>query len=214
VGQGLDMMKEDFEMRRRIIETLDAQATLVIEGGQKIIYARCILSSDVCTLRPVAQVVVDTKHKPQLVLTARLVLDSAAKRPKAQIRGNRQDNTESILDKMAAFLVLLLFSLLFFLSLAYEDNNNRTGPRFVRTGDQDPGAGGRGPDRQRDRHVVVHLGQDSVVVRQGDPRPARNPFARTPWPWRCDRTSFQENGLQKRVLDLPGASRCRLSCLH
>ena len=55
VAKGVDAAEDSFEDKRRIIETLDIQVTLVIENGQKIAYARCILGSD--------QLIIVQKHQ-------------------------------------------------------------------------------------------------------------------------------------------------------
>lgn len=49
-AQGLDVAEEDFEARRRIIEMLNLQATLVVEDEQEVIYARCMLGEEVLSL--------------------------------------------------------------------------------------------------------------------------------------------------------------------
>ena len=43
VGEKLGKMEDDFVARRALIEALDMQVTLMIEDGQKVVYARCIL---------------------------------------------------------------------------------------------------------------------------------------------------------------------------
>lgn len=46
VAQGLEVAKDNFTARRRIIEMLNVQATLTIEDGQKVAYVQCSLSND------------------------------------------------------------------------------------------------------------------------------------------------------------------------
>jgi site-specific DNA recombinase len=46
-AQGLEVAQEDFKARRRIIEMLNLEATLVVEKGQKVIYVRCVLGEEV-----------------------------------------------------------------------------------------------------------------------------------------------------------------------
>jgi hypothetical protein len=41
VAKGLE--DADFAAKRHIIEALDVQATLAMEEGEKVIYARCVL---------------------------------------------------------------------------------------------------------------------------------------------------------------------------
>jgi len=43
----------DFETRQRIITMLNVEVTLAIEEGQKIVYARCVISEDVALTRDV-----------------------------------------------------------------------------------------------------------------------------------------------------------------
>jgi hypothetical protein len=43
IVRGFEAAEEDFETRHRVIQLLDAQATLAVENGQKVVYARCIL---------------------------------------------------------------------------------------------------------------------------------------------------------------------------
>jgi site-specific DNA recombinase len=46
VGEGLESMGNDFEAKRRLIQELDVWATLSVEDGQKVVYARCMLGDD------------------------------------------------------------------------------------------------------------------------------------------------------------------------
>jgi hypothetical protein len=46
-AEGLERADQDFETRRRMIEALDVQATLTVEDGVKVAYARCILGQSV-----------------------------------------------------------------------------------------------------------------------------------------------------------------------
>ena len=50
VGRGLELAEADFATRRRLIETLDVWATLTVEDGEKVIYARCMLGEDVLSI--------------------------------------------------------------------------------------------------------------------------------------------------------------------
>lgn len=43
VEDELVAMDEDFDARKRVIDALDAQITLVVENGNKVAYARCML---------------------------------------------------------------------------------------------------------------------------------------------------------------------------
>jgi site-specific DNA recombinase len=43
VAQGLASSEQDFAFRRFVIETLEVSATLTVEDGEKVVYARCIL---------------------------------------------------------------------------------------------------------------------------------------------------------------------------
>jgi site-specific DNA recombinase len=43
VGEGLEVASTDFGARRHIVNLLEAEATLTIENGQRIAYARCLL---------------------------------------------------------------------------------------------------------------------------------------------------------------------------
>jgi len=40
-------MNDDLNARRNIIDALDVQATLTVEDGEKVIYARCLPGEDV-----------------------------------------------------------------------------------------------------------------------------------------------------------------------
>ncbi len=46
IGENLEAMGDDFDARRGLIEALDVRATLVVEDGQQLIYARCLLDED------------------------------------------------------------------------------------------------------------------------------------------------------------------------
>lgn len=43
VAEGLSAAEDDYKIKRRIIEELDVQATLAIEDGQKVVYARWLI---------------------------------------------------------------------------------------------------------------------------------------------------------------------------
>ena len=63
---------------------LDAWATLVIEDGEKVACVRCMLDSDTLSIESTSTCKYGTKvHKP-FVLSTRIVLDSAAARPRVQ----------------------------------------------------------------------------------------------------------------------------------
>jgi site-specific DNA recombinase len=47
VGENLEAMGDDLKMKRRLVEELDVNATLAVEDGQKVIYARCWLGEEV-----------------------------------------------------------------------------------------------------------------------------------------------------------------------
>jgi hypothetical protein len=47
VGQGLVLAEDDFEAKKRVIEMLDVQVTLVVENGEKVIYASCVLGAQI-----------------------------------------------------------------------------------------------------------------------------------------------------------------------
>jgi hypothetical protein len=46
VGEGLETIGDDFEAKRRIIDTLDVWVTVNVEDEQKIAYARCMIGED------------------------------------------------------------------------------------------------------------------------------------------------------------------------
>jgi SMC interacting uncharacterized protein involved in chromosome segregation len=46
VTENLEAMRDDFEMKRRLVEELDVHVTLAVEDGQKVVYARCLLGED------------------------------------------------------------------------------------------------------------------------------------------------------------------------
>lgn len=50
VTQGIEAADRDFEARRHLIRLLDVQATLAIEDGQKVVYARCMLGDDTLSI--------------------------------------------------------------------------------------------------------------------------------------------------------------------
>jgi site-specific DNA recombinase len=52
VAAGLQATVDDFQRRRRIIETLDVRGTLAIEDGQKVVYVRCPIGSGSFPLLP------------------------------------------------------------------------------------------------------------------------------------------------------------------
>jgi hypothetical protein len=43
-------MDKGFESRRRIIDELDVWATLTVEDGQKVVYARCMLGDEALSI--------------------------------------------------------------------------------------------------------------------------------------------------------------------
>jgi site-specific DNA recombinase len=43
VNKGLEVAEDDFQTRRDIVELLDVQVTLVLEDGERVVYARCML---------------------------------------------------------------------------------------------------------------------------------------------------------------------------
>ena len=61
VAEGLEQADQDFETQRHIIETLDVQATLTVEDGKKVIYARCILDENVL---PTASTTCHNRRQP------------------------------------------------------------------------------------------------------------------------------------------------------
>jgi hypothetical protein len=50
VRRGLETADADFKVRRRLIEALEVRATLVVENGQKVVYAQCILGEDTLSI--------------------------------------------------------------------------------------------------------------------------------------------------------------------
>ena len=50
VTQGIEAADRDFEARRHLTRLLDVQATLAIEDGQKVVYARCMLGDDTLSI--------------------------------------------------------------------------------------------------------------------------------------------------------------------
>lgn len=52
VADGLEVANQDFATRRRIIETLDVTVTLVVENGEKAIYAQFWLGKQVLPIAP------------------------------------------------------------------------------------------------------------------------------------------------------------------
>lgn len=46
VGEGLTAIEDDFDAKRRIVEEMDAWATVVVEDEKKVVYARCIFGND------------------------------------------------------------------------------------------------------------------------------------------------------------------------
>jgi hypothetical protein len=55
VCRNLHAADDDFDAKRQIIEELDVQATLVVESGERVVYARCILGEQVFGVRPIHQ---------------------------------------------------------------------------------------------------------------------------------------------------------------
>ena len=47
IGENLEAMGDDFDAKRGLVEALDVRVTLVVEDGQQLIYARCLLDEDV-----------------------------------------------------------------------------------------------------------------------------------------------------------------------
>jgi hypothetical protein len=58
VSKSLETMDRDFEMKRRLIEELDVNITLVVENKDKVIYARCWLGEEVFLTRGTLQGIV------------------------------------------------------------------------------------------------------------------------------------------------------------
>ncbi len=52
VAQGLDVMEDDFDTKRRVIEALGLEATLSVEQGHKAVSARCVVGEKSYILRP------------------------------------------------------------------------------------------------------------------------------------------------------------------
>ena len=50
VRSGLECADEDFSTQRKIAELLDAEATLAVENGQRVIHASCRLDREVLSL--------------------------------------------------------------------------------------------------------------------------------------------------------------------
>ena len=50
IAEGLEYADQDFDARRRIIDTLDVRITLTVEDGEKIVYAYCILDEEVLSV--------------------------------------------------------------------------------------------------------------------------------------------------------------------
>lgn len=66
-------MDEDFGARRRVIDALDVQITLVVEDGYKVAYARCTLGEKV-RLQFHSTCAADQLAENPLVLAVRLAL--------------------------------------------------------------------------------------------------------------------------------------------
>jgi len=54
VIDGLEVADADFKVRRRVVEMLDVQATLAVEDGQKVIYARCVLGEEALSIASIS----------------------------------------------------------------------------------------------------------------------------------------------------------------
>jgi site-specific DNA recombinase len=63
VATALEIVDEDFEAKRRIVEELDVQVTLGVENGQKVVYARCILGDALCPSDTGPQICRERKKK-------------------------------------------------------------------------------------------------------------------------------------------------------
>jgi site-specific DNA recombinase len=49
-SQGFDLADQDFATRRRVIEAVDAQATLAVEDGEKVMHVSCVLGKEALQL--------------------------------------------------------------------------------------------------------------------------------------------------------------------
>jgi len=58
VGENLEAMDGDLAAMRALIAALDVQVTLIVEDGQKVVYARCIIGEGSC---PVSQTIIMNK---------------------------------------------------------------------------------------------------------------------------------------------------------
>lgn len=47
MSENLEATDDDFEMKRWFVNEIDVNATLVVENGEKVIYARCWLGEEV-----------------------------------------------------------------------------------------------------------------------------------------------------------------------
>ena len=77
VGEGLEEAEDDFAARRRFVELLDVTGALTIEDGKRVLDLSCAVDD---TQRIVYSSISTSVHNQQepIVLTARLVLDSAS----------------------------------------------------------------------------------------------------------------------------------------
>jgi len=46
IGENLEAMDDDFDAKQGLIEALDVRVTLVVEDGEQLVYAKCLLSDD------------------------------------------------------------------------------------------------------------------------------------------------------------------------
>jgi hypothetical protein len=82
VSENLEAMGDDLKMKRRLVEELDVNATLVVENGQQVIYARCWLGEEVFLTSSAFH---SAGHQANLgfALAVRLLLDCARRRRNA-----------------------------------------------------------------------------------------------------------------------------------
>lgn len=50
VRQGLQLAASDFEAKRKILDLLDVQVTLVVENKEKVVYAKCRIGDTTMTI--------------------------------------------------------------------------------------------------------------------------------------------------------------------
>jgi hypothetical protein len=73
VSEHLEAMRDDFEMKRRLVEELDVCVTRAVEDGQKVIYARCLLGGDVFLTSNTIQGIVQSLWLRSMALTVPLI---------------------------------------------------------------------------------------------------------------------------------------------